>query len=104
MNTICYVADGDLGERLGRPKLLPESARDLTMFTADPVCRTTHPDRERSEPISLFTVSRVDTAEREKLFLAETKFPNVGISERVSYKSWLKLIISGRYWRVCGKN
>src|SRR6266850_5341284 len=104
MNTIRYVANRDLGECFGRPKLLPEGARNLTMFTAHPVRRTTHPDCQRSKPISLFPISRVGAAKREKLFLTKTKFLNVGISKRASNKRWLELIVSSRYRSVCGKN
>src|SRR6266550_2740224 len=104
MNTIRYVGNGYFGECLGRPELLPERARNLPMFTADTVCRTTHPHCQRSETISLFHIGRVDATKGEKLILAETKFLKIGISKRASNKSWFELIVSSCYWGVCGKN
>src|SRR5258707_4725396 len=104
MNPVCYVGDGNLRELFTGPKFLPKSARYFTVFTTDSICRTTHPDRQWSQTVSLLFVTRINAAESKKLLLAKAKLSTVVWTKAVGHKSRIEFVISGRHWSVLGED
>src|SRR5205085_4482026 len=70
MNSIRDVTDRDLFDFPFGPEFLPERARNFSMLATHAIGRTTHPNRQRRQTVTLTLARRLNSSETEKLIFA----------------------------------
>src|ERR1051326_858132 len=104
MNSVGDVTDRNLFELLVRPELLPQRARNFTVFTTHTIRRATHSNREWRESITFGLVFRLDTSQSQKLILRQTKLSEITRTKSARDQRCIKRVIAGRNRRVRREN